>query len=58
MNHVLSQGAALVGHAWLLGVTTVLFVACFLGWTWWAYSSANRERLDEAAWLPLREDEE
>ncbi len=57
MNHVLAQGAALVDHAWVLGVTTVLFIACFLGWTWWAYASVNRERMDEAARLPLLEDD-
>ncbi len=55
MNHVLAS--AVVDHAWILGVTTVLFIACFLGWTWWAYSGANRERLEEAARLPLREDD-
>ncbi len=55
MNHVLA--AAVVEHAWLLAVTTVLFIACFLGWTLWAYASANRERMNEAARLPLLEDD-
>ncbi len=54
MNHVLA--AAVVEYAWVMGVTTVLFMVCFAGWAWWAYSSANRERLDEAARLPLEDD--
>ncbi len=55
MNHVLSS--AVVEYAWLMGVTTIVFLVCFIGWTWWAYSSANRKRLDEAARLPLLEDD-
>ena len=55
MNHVLDS--AVVEYAWLMGVTTVLFMVCFVGWTWWAYSRANRERMNEAALLPLLEDE-
>ncbi len=55
MNHVLTS--AVIEHGWILAVSTVLFIACFVGWTWWAYAGANRERLDEAARLPLREDD-
>ncbi len=54
MNHVLNS--AIVEYAWIMGVTTLLFIACFVGWTLWAYSSANRERMKEAAQLPLLED--
>ena len=56
MNHVLDS--AVVEYAWLMGVTTVLFMVCFVGWTWWAYSKPNRERMNEAALLPLLEDDE
>jgi cbb3-type cytochrome oxidase subunit 3 len=56
MNHVLHLGAMSVSHGWLLGVTTVVFLLCFLGWTWWAYSAGNRERMNQAARLPLMED--
>ncbi len=55
MNHVLA--AAVIDHAWILGVMTIVFIGCFVGWTWWAYSSANRERFEEAARLPLLEDD-
>ncbi len=54
MNHVLNS--ALVEYAWIMGVTTVLFMTCFVGWTLWAYSSANRQRMDEAARLPLEDE--
>ncbi len=57
MNHVLSQAGVIIEHTWLLGVTTLVFIACFVGWSWWAYSSRNRERMDEAARMPLLEDD-
>jgi cbb3-type cytochrome oxidase subunit 3 len=57
MNHILHAGARSVELGWLLGLTTIVFLLCFLGWTWWAYSSRNRERMDQAARLPLMEDQ-
>ncbi len=57
MNHVLAQTSGLVEYAWVMGLTTLLFLACFVGWTWWAYSSANRERMERAARMPLAEDD-
>ena len=56
MNPLFREAAGFVQHAWIMGVTTILFVACFVGWTWWAYSDRNRERLEAAARLPLSED--
>ena len=57
MNHILHAGAQSAHLGWLLGVTTVVFLLCFLGWTWWAYSAGNRERMNQAARLPLMEDQ-
>ncbi len=57
MNHILHAGAQTVSYVWLMGVTTVLFLVCFLGWTWWAYSARNRQRMNDAARMPLLEDE-
>ncbi|MFK8084000.1 MAG: cbb3-type cytochrome oxidase subunit 3 [Granulosicoccus sp.] len=37
-------------------ITVVLFVA-FLGIVFWAYSSRQKERFDEAANLPFADDE-
>ena len=53
MNPVFREAAQSAELGWLMGAMTVLFVACFLGWTWWAYSAGNRARMDEAAALPL-----
>lgn len=38
---------------WVLGLTTLLFIATFLYWTWWAFRPANREKMDEAGRLPF-----
>ncbi len=53
MNAVYRDAAAYVQHAWLMGVMTALFLACFIGWTAWAYARHNRERFEDAARLPL-----
>lgn len=53
MNHVLHAGAETVRYGWLLGVTTALFIACFVGWCSWAFAAHNRDRLNQAARLPL-----
>ncbi|HET9982173.1 MAG TPA: CcoQ/FixQ family Cbb3-type cytochrome c oxidase assembly chaperone [Longimicrobiales bacterium] len=57
MNPVFHAAGETARYGWLMGVLTVLFLACFVGWTWWAYESGNRERMDEAARLPLAEDD-
>jgi cbb3-type cytochrome oxidase subunit 3 len=41
-----------------MGVMTVLFLTCFLGWVWWAYRPRNRARMEEDARLPLMEGDE
>lgn len=53
MNQIYREGAAMAQHGWVMGVTTLTFIACFVGWTWWAFSSANRANMDAAARLPL-----
>jgi cbb3-type cytochrome oxidase subunit 3 len=57
MNPLFKEAAQYAELGWLMGVTTALFLACFIGWTWWAFSHRNRERMAAAAWLPLSEDE-
>jgi cbb3-type cytochrome oxidase subunit 3 len=56
MNPLKMEAALYVQHAWIMGVTTALFLCFFVGWTWWAFSSRNRERMDAAALMPLSED--
>ncbi|NLG63048.1 MAG: CcoQ/FixQ family Cbb3-type cytochrome c oxidase assembly chaperone [Candidatus Cloacimonetes bacterium] len=58
MNPVFRDGAAYVQHAWIMGVMTALFIVCFIGWTRWAYSKANRQKFEDAARLPLTTGEE
>lgn len=53
MNNVLRAGAATADLGSLMGLTTVFFVACLLGWTWWAWSPARRQGLDAAGRIPL-----
>lgn len=53
MNPVYREAAVYVQHAWIMGVMTALFIACFVGWTWWAFSKRNRARMAQAALLPL-----
>lgn len=55
MNPLKAEAALYVDHAWIMGVTTALFLACFIGWTWWAYSRRNREHMDRAALMPLED---
>ncbi|MCT9811662.1 cbb3-type cytochrome c oxidase subunit 3 [Acidovorax sp. Be4] len=37
-------------------VATLASLACFVGIWWWAYSSRNQARFDEAARLPFEQD--
>ena len=57
MNPLFREAAHHAEFGWLMGLMTALFLACFVGWTWWAYSKNNRERMHEAALLPLAEDD-
>jgi len=57
MNHILHEGARMASLTWIMGVMTVLFLTCFVGWIWWAYRPANRKRMEEDARLPLTGDQ-
>lgn len=43
--------AGLVGS-----IVTVLFFVLFVGIVWWAYHRENKQKFDDAANLPFRED--
>jgi len=58
VNPIFREGAELARYGWLMGATTVLFLTCFIGWTWWAYARVNRSRMDEAALMPLTVEDE
>jgi cbb3-type cytochrome oxidase subunit 3 len=53
MNPVFREAAGFVDHGWIMGAMTVLFFACFIGWSWWAYAKHNRQKFEDAALLPL-----
>ncbi|MEZ5673652.1 MAG: cbb3-type cytochrome c oxidase subunit 3 [Thiotrichaceae bacterium] len=38
-------------------VWTVVVMVLFLGIAWWAYSSSNKATFDEAARIPLEDDD-
>ena len=57
MNHVFAQAAGALDNVWVMAITTVIFLALFIAWTAWAYSSGNRERMERAARMPLAEDD-
>ena len=53
MNQVFQTAAERVSLGWLMGLLTVFFFAWFIGWTVWAFHPKNKQRLEEAARLPL-----
>lgn len=53
MNEIFRTAAETARLGWLMGLLTVLFLAVFLYWTWWAYRAGNRARLDAASRLPF-----
>ncbi|HEU5040685.1 MAG TPA: CcoQ/FixQ family Cbb3-type cytochrome c oxidase assembly chaperone [Gemmatimonadales bacterium] len=53
MNEVFRAAAESARLGWIMGLLTVLFLAVFLYWTWWAYRAGNRARLDEASRMPF-----
>ena len=53
MNPLLEEAASAVEAGWILGVMTVVFLAIFLWWAWWAYSPRNKDLMDEASRMPL-----
>jgi cbb3-type cytochrome oxidase subunit 3 len=55
MNPLLTEAAESIRLGWVLGVVTVLFVASFVFWIWWAWSGKNRARWEADSRLPLND---
>lgn len=53
MNPVLHEGIETARLGWLLGCTTVFFLVSMIGWTWWAFSPARKEKFEAAGLIPL-----
>lgn len=50
-------GADTMPLGWLGGLLTAVFLACFLGWAWWAYRPANRARHEASGRIPFEGEE-
>ncbi len=53
MNQIFQAAAESVSLGWVMGLMTVFFCAWFIGWTVWAFHPKNKQKLEEAARLPL-----
>ena len=53
MNHVLRAAGDSVSLGWLMGLTTLLFIAAFVAWTWWAYAPSRKAKMEEAGRIPF-----
>lgn len=53
MTAVTDAATASIELGWLMGGMTVVFLATFAGWTWWAWRPANRANMEAAARIPL-----
>lgn len=53
MNPVIRQAAESVEMGWLLGLMTIVFLAAFVGWTWWAYAPSRRQLMEEYGRIPF-----
>lgn len=55
MNPLIEQASEAIGLGGLATVMMILFMVGFLGWVWYAYRPANRDRFEDAARLPFEE---
>ncbi len=55
MNPVFQAAADTARLGWVMGILTAVFLVCFVGWTWWAYSSRNKALMEEASRMPFSE---
>jgi cbb3-type cytochrome oxidase subunit 3 len=53
MNPVFQAAGETARLGWVMGVMTAVFLACFTGWTWWAYSRRNAAAMEDAARMPF-----
>ena len=55
MNPLIEQASEAIGLGGMAAIMTVLFLVGFLGWVWYAYRPANRQKFEDAAMLPFEE---
>jgi cbb3-type cytochrome oxidase subunit 3 len=58
MNPVFRAASESANDMWLMGMMTAIFLAFFVGWTVWAWWPTNRQKMIDAARIPLDDDGE
>ena len=53
MNQVLHAGAETAQMGWVMGATTVFFLATMIGWGLWAWWPSRTGAMEAAALLPF-----
>ncbi len=56
MNPIFRTAAENTDLGWLLGLTTIFFMASFAWWIWYAYRPANRDVMAAHGRMPLDDD--
>ncbi len=56
MNPVFRAAADSAQLGWLMGAMTIGFLLVFVGWTAWVLHPANRQRMEQAALMPLEDE--
>ena len=55
MNPIVREATERLPYGWILGVTTLVFMAGFLFWIWWAWTAKNKARWEADSRLPLND---
>jgi cbb3-type cytochrome oxidase subunit 3 len=55
MNPLIEQASESIGLPGMATIMTLLFMAGFLAWVWYAYRPANKKKFEDAAMLPFEE---
>jgi cbb3-type cytochrome oxidase subunit 3 len=55
MNPLFHAAAQSAQFGWVMGVMTVVFIAVFLAWTWYAWAPSNRQLMRDMAAMPLND---
>ncbi|MGD8320611.1 MAG: cbb3-type cytochrome c oxidase subunit 3 [Gemmatimonadota bacterium] len=53
MNPLLKHASESVQMGWLLGAMTVVFLAIFLAWVFYAYRPKHRQLMEELGRMPF-----
>jgi cbb3-type cytochrome oxidase subunit 3 len=53
VNPVYETAREVVTGGWVMGLMTLVFLLFFLAWTAWAWAPRNRQKMIDAAAMPL-----